>query len=614
MTLLAVYGCGTDAEKRLREALSVGEMKDVGVGGESDGNAATPTTPSAWRYIALVDKTPQESCPVPLEAEWQRAPLFRQGPSALLSEGTFLPPQLERFCEYTWTLAPQNANAAPSFSAADAAKIVRIDADRDIIVPQAPPAKVKALTPKSGTEPTLVGQLPSARPLYVGGHPDVRAALAAAYQGQAGADPVAGAVPKEAEGAPVIAVVDSVGYDDRKANYGRSPARMKHGLAMAALIRDIRCPDGEAGCMGRLFHAQAFPYTAENPMITPSGGPLGSLGSLARALGESVLRWRKMPGGRGPLIINLSLGWDPHLADLSIPAKDHLSLLKGDVTTVPATVQAVHAGLVWAACNQALLIAAAGNNEGEPCEGSLPLAPASWERLPSVRPSVCAAIFGADQVVNKKPEGPEGSLVYAAGGLTYVDTPLPNVRAGSMPARALPALQAVAESIPGRTDGWTGSSVAAATLSAVSARAWSIDPQRSPQEIATLIDASGKKLDLVSDLYLTGGEPEPVRRIIAHDAVAAICAASGQSNSCANPYAPLTAANIQGNVGTALGLYSDSALSGLARISKSVDLECTKRNLICPNGQVVEMQDCRSAGQIIATVSLSAQVLSQPWT
>ncbi len=615
VTLLAVYGCGTDVEKRLQEALSAGESKGDGgasAGGKSDGNAAMPNASAAWRYIAVVSKTPQEPCPTPLAADWQTAPLFRQGPSALLSEGQLLPAPLERFCEYTWTQAPKKANAAPSFSDADTAKIVRIDADRDIVVPQAPPTS--AVTEKSAIEATLVGHpQPLQRRHYFGGQSDVRAALVGAYHGQAGADPVAGAVPKEVEGAPVIAVIDSVGYDDSNANYGRSPARMQHGLAMAALIRDIRCPDGEAGCKGRLFHAQAFPYTAENPMSTPAGGPLGSLGSLARALGESVLRWRKMPVSRGPLVVNLSLGWDPQLADLSIPAKDHVNLLAGDVTTVPATVQAVHAGLVWAACNQALVIAAAGNNDGEPCEGTGPLAPAAWERLPSVRPSACAAIFGKDQVVSRKPEGSGGSLVYAAGGLTYIDKPLPNMRVGSMPGRALPALQAVAEGIPGRSDGWTGSSVAAATLSAISARAWSIDLQRSPHEITARIDASGKKLDFESELYRSGQKGEPVRRIIAHDAVAAICAASGQGKTCANPYAELTLANINKDVGEAFRLHSAAKLSGLDRIRKSVDLECTTRELICPNEQVVELRDCRPKAATIATVSLSAQVLSQPW-
>ncbi len=613
VTLLAMYGCGTDAEKRLREALSAGETKGP-AGGESDGNAAMPAAQIAWRYIALVDKTPQESCPAPLSADWQTAPLFRQGPSATLIEGQLLPAPLERFCEYTWTLAPQGANAAPSFSAIDTAKIVRIDADLDIVVPQAPPVDVAKQD--ASIQPTLVGHPQPATRHYFGGHADVRAALAGAYRRQAGADPVAGKVPKEAEGAPVIAVVDSVGYDDSSAHYGRSPARMMHGLAMAALIRDIRCPDGEAGCTGRLFHAQAFPYTAESPMITPAGGPLGSLGSLARAISESVLRWRTMPKTRGPLIVNLSLGWDPTLADLSIPAKDHLHLLKGDVSTVPVTVQAVHAGLVWAACNRAMLIAAAGNNEGEPCEGSGPLAPAAWEHFPSVRLSACASIFGKDQVaVTKKGQGlVEGSLVYAAGGLTYVDTPLPNARIGSLPVRALPALQAVAEGIPGRSDSWTGSSVAAATLSAVTARAWSVDPQRSAHDIAARIDLSGTKLAYESELFREGTGPEPVRRIIAHDAVAAICTASGQGKTCANPYAPLTGANIQKDVGLALGLHSDTVLSGLAKISKDVDLECQTRERTCLNGQNIKLIDCRPGGQVIASVSPSAQVLRQPWT
>ncbi|MCB9569702.1 MAG: S8/S53 family peptidase [Myxococcales bacterium] len=547
-----------------------------------------PAAPPAWRYVALVKRTASDPCPQPLANGWQVRPLFRQGATQLLLEGGKLPAAIERFCEYSWTQAPQDPASAPAFSAADAGKIVRIDPDRDLVIPQTLPASQVI----SGGR-------------YLGGEADVRRNLSTAYRTHAGALPAA-SVPKEPSGAPIVAVVDTVGFGDAALDYGAVTARLQHGLAIAGFVRDVRCPDGESGCRGRLFHAQAFPYSKASPLVDPGGGPLGSLGSLARALGESVVRWRRMPNTKGPLIVNLSLGWDPELADLgALAPASHMDLLKGQTTTVPATVQAVHAGIAWAACNQALVVAAAGNNIGAPCSGEGPLAPASWERLPSASAALCAQLFGADQVTAPAGDADTGggSLVYAAAGLTYGDAPLPNARAGSLPGRALPAFHAVSESVRGRTDGWTGSSVAAATLSGLAARAWAIAPGLTPQALIQAIDPSGVDLGRSADLHRYDRQAPQLRRIAAQPAFAAVCSAGGVS-PCPNPYAAL-GPSLQSAVSSAMSLKSHPAVVTAPRLTPQRNLDCKQRTLACG----VTLSACGADA-----APPTAPTATQPWT
>ncbi|MEZ4384803.1 MAG: S8/S53 family peptidase [Nannocystaceae bacterium] len=616
--------CSPEAQSRLKAAVSAGDAatETVAIDGllaptaaEAVSLSGSSRAAAAWRYVALTKRATNEPCPSPDSSDWQAAPLFRQGPSVALIESDPLPAPLERFCEYRWANLPTQPAAAPTFAPGEQAKIVRIDPDRDVVVPQQSTLTVQEA---QLAEPTVVGLGGGRRrsPAYLGAAGNLREALADAYRGQAGALPAA-SIAAEPSTAPIVAVVDSAGFSDAEASYGRSAARMRHGLAMAGFVRDVRCPDKESGCLSRQFHAQAFPYTADSPMIDEAGGPLGSLGSLARAVGESVLRWRRMPASRGPLIVNMSLGWETGLGALKVEPAAHMDLLKGDTTTVPATVQAVHASLVWAACNQALLIAAAGNNRGAPCESAGAMAPAAWERLPSPAAPMCAGLFGKDHVTYPREgaDGAAGSLVYAAGGITYRDLPIPSARPDSLPARALPAFQAVADSVPGLTDSWTGTSVAAATLSGIAARAWSLDRQRTPHEIMAAIDPSGRKLDLDADLHRYDRGGANVRRILAHDAFAAVCAATGQQATCANPYAAAPA-NVQALLDASFSVSGNSALSGVSVTRPDADLTCAEVTLSCGSFGSPSLRRCAASGSPTAPLALTAApgATSEPWT
>ncbi|MCA9694070.1 MAG: S8/S53 family peptidase, partial [Myxococcales bacterium] len=573
----------------------------------------------AWRQVAILtyaaaQRDPGRACPPPTAPGWEVAPLLRQGASAtLLKEGAALPTALERFCEYRWTNAPAPATTLPFGPGPLPGGVLRMDPDLDVVEPQAPaPTQlIPSPLPPAPLTPTSLGD----RTIFLGEDGDLRAALADAYREHAAAKAGPAPVPEPAD-APLVAVVDTASYGDSLADYAATAPRRRHGLAMAGLIRDVRCPHGDAACEARIFFAQAFPYSADDPAPREDGGPLGSLGALARAVGEATLRWRATPAPRGPLIVNLSLGWDTKHGALSIEPQEHLSMLKGDVEAVPATVQAVHAAITWATCNRALVIAAAGNNDAGPCGELGPMAPAAWEQLRAPRPAECDAAFDGDVIVYDDEGGArsDGSLLYAAGGLTHVNAPIPNARVDSLPTRALPAFQAVASSIPGRSDSWTGTSVAAATLSGLAARTWPIKHPNAadlatPQELMAAIDATGATMpDLRQSVRRYDRQPGPVRRIDGFTLVAKRCDALGLLGAaCPNPYAPPSVANLHEQLGQRLAVEQ--------RYDSSRERPAAEKSLTCADATV----QCGGEGpvSIVRCGDLPPQTspaLDEPWT
>ncbi len=498
-----------------KDSQPVPEASPVAAGPTRSGaDKPAPVLATARRYVAIFDKTADEPCPAATLPSWSGDRLFRSGDAlALMTPKTAtLPKPLERFCSYAW-LGKGAPAAAPAFDATWTGKQIRIDADLDVVAPQM---------------------------AYLGADAATLDGLAAAFRQRSGSlgSGAASTIYLQTEAAARVAVIDSLGHDDAGLLYAAALPRQRHGLAMAELVRGVRCPNDEAKCRDPLFHAQAFPYTGASPLVQPGGGPLGSVGSLAHAIGEAVIRWRglKLPGA--PLILNLSLAWDPaYGADLTAPGQEatHSQLLVTPSATVPATVQAVHAVLVYAACLDALTIAAAGNNTGGPCEQQGAMAPALWERYPTPDAARCQALFGelpARRTGDPAFASAASALVYAAGGVTADGAPIPIARVGSTPARVLPAFQAVAGAGPRKTDAWTGTSVAAATLSGISAAIWTHAPALTPGQVIAMITGSGEQTRLTAQLTNAGR----ARLVTGHAAFAALCAA--RPGTCTNPYAP----------------------------------------------------------------------------
>ncbi|MCY1007754.1 hypothetical protein OV079_19795 [Nannocystis pusilla] len=537
--------------------------------------------PPVWRrHVALVDKAPAAPCPAASDPGWTAERLFRRGAVAtMLGDKAVLPKPLERFCLYTWAgkTAPL---APPAFAPAD--KVVRVDPDREVVVPQVTslggdPADQAALAPPADklvrVDPDREVVVPQVA--HLGGDPAVRAALADAFLRAVGAQPAGVAGPPVhggVEGPARVAVVDTLGFAEAGLDYTAAAARQRHGIAMAEFVHALRCPDREAGCRDQLFHAQAFPYGPASPLPLASGGPLGSLASLAHALGEAVVRWQTSDMRTSPLVLNLSLGWDPRYGDPLTPVGQeatHTDLLVTPSAAVAATVQAVHAAMVYGTCLEALPIAAAGNNAGAACEQTGLMAPASWERYPAPDRARCESLFGtlpAWRAGDPAVAVTRRALVYGAGGVDATTTPIPIARVNGTPPRVLPAFQAVVGDGARQTDVLTGTSISAASLSALAAQVWSHHRVLGPHEVVALLDASGVATGLSVDI----GVKARAKRIGAHDAFAHLCTIRYRGAACPNPYLPPTSP-----------APAQSAATISAPVSLPRRLTCTSETVQC---------------------------------
>lgn len=495
--LLGVTAC----DKLPSLGSTTSDAPQPGLDASSDpGLAPAPVAP-ARRYVALM----KAGRPCAKLLGWSTKPLFLLTDDAVAAWGARekgidaidMPAPLRRFCVHAWQGAGAPA-AAPAVAGA-----VRVDPDLDVVVPQAIGTKLHAARARRTLE--ALGALPL---------------------------PAHGTSPYDREeGLPYVAIVDTADSQPPGAalpSYSTAAARHQHGVLMALLVESVRCLHREPRCISRQFFAQAFPYDAKHVEPLPSGGQRGSLGSLASAIGEAVARWRTQPDAKSsPLVINLSLGWDLRHGG-ALPLEHHALLdLDNPNPDVPATVQAVHHALTWAACEGALSLAAAGNARGSLCEEQGTMAPAAWEGLPAPSLEACA-LLGVEVDGGRAP----ARLAYGAAGLDGADQPIANSRLGSMPARGLYAMRAVATADGGTyTQAWTGTSVATAALSAIAAQAWGYRPTEPASRLVDLVDGSGTPRPLDARWQSQATSPAAsIRRIDAHAALDAIAPAD-------NPYA-----------------------------------------------------------------------------
>lgn len=366
---------------------------------------------------------------------------------------------------------------------------------------------------------------------------------------------------------PWIAVIDTVSKDHQYStgySYSDAPLKHQHGLAMAEIINDVRCPNRETGCRDRIIFSDAFSNKAA---VAGSTDVLGSMGSLSSAIDAAVEQWqgeKKASRTRARLIINLSLGWDNALYG-ALTGWDHGSvhslepaLLQNTdeailkARSVPPPVQAVYASLVYASCQGALIIAAAGNNTGGTCEQRGPMAPAVWEDTPAPSPRACAMLFNPKADMTKLSSKSPGPLVYAAGAFMHAEEPLPIARRDSTPPRVLPGFAAVAGRLdvpvtnkppatklpkdPRMTDPWTGTSVAAAALSGVAAMVWTHRPDLTAHGVMRLIDGAGVPSSALK-IDLGKNKNQAAVRVSAFEAYEEACKIDIPSPRCGpNPY------------------------------------------------------------------------------
>lgn len=273
----------------------------------------------------------------------------------------------------------------------------------------------------------------------------------------------------------------------------KAPPRSWHGYTLAQIAKDLICaPQGS--CAAQIttqlalpivrFHSGKKKHYKED---LDRGGFIGMQGQLAQAITEEVNAWlqeRRDNPERAPrhLVLNLSVAWDERLFG---------GLDEEWMSDVRAGTQAVYRALQYAAANDVLVLAAAGNKRTVCPRADLPgfcpsdgmLLPAAWENG-----------HPADQACDASRRAP---LLYAVGGLQSGGAPLANARPGGMPRRAAYGEYAVVSSSHPEqpTKIYMGSSIATAVASSIAAVVWDAFPDFTSQEIAELLYSSGEALE-----------------------------------------------------------------------------------------------------------------------
>lgn len=299
------------------------------------------------------------------------------------------------------------------------------------------------------------------------------------------------------------------------------PGKSLHGYTLAQLAADVVCGPaagpGDTPCP-QIATQLAMPrlrFDSKNPAKSRSnqqtGGYFGTLTDLATAISSAVEGWHRCrkhplaPGCAGTprnLILNLSLGWDPAAFGGLEPNADGLK--------TPA--QTVYYALRYAAIRGVLVVAASGNVSGGTPSPAGPTLPAAWEGSPPM---------------DSLPSG-NGPLLYAAGALRADGQPLGSMRLQAMPLRAAFADHVVVGDRTGRPlPPMTGTSVAAAVVSAVAAVVWDYRPDLDRDGVMDLLTRQG--LPLADRAYFwnpgaTPASPAPTAtRVTLCAAVTAAC-------------------------------------------------------------------------------------------
>lgn len=257
-------------------------------------------------------------------------------------------------------------------------------------------------------------------------------------------------------------------------------SRYVHSESVVSVIRSVACVGGEgSSCEQRVF-LQPRPSDAT---VERFGGKPGevrgglSVAELTAAIHET-LEAHAAANTRDRLIINVSVGLDPIKL---IPHKINLDPL--------VTV------LKRASCAGALVIVPAGNSTGT--DG--PLIPASFEAMPSVAPTDCAAMGYQKSVVktdSKNAAAAYAPLVHAVGALDPLDRRLFTVRRWGQPRLAAFGLS-VSVPVPGPTPysfPLSGTSMSAAIVAGVAASVWNVRPELDVHEVMGHVYAGGVTL------------------------------------------------------------------------------------------------------------------------
>ncbi|MCH9681975.1 MAG: S8/S53 family peptidase, partial [Deltaproteobacteria bacterium] len=398
-------------------------------------------------------------CPSFIADGWQMHgdSMFRNGTPGLAAQETQpgqLPQALARYCLYSWVGVP-GAHALPAVPGPD---VLHMGMDSPVVVSNS-----------NGLEEAY------------------RNELADVFLSQAGR--INAWSPKGTH-AVTVAVVDS------ESQMVGEPM-VEHATAMVDIIDELACGgSGGESCAIQTYRSLAMPLMHDGTE-REGGGYYGTRAHVAAGIVEAVLAWRKQAeeGEDSRLVINLSLGWvaegdalcgagesqpycpnTPHVQGL-------LDWIDGPPNPANPTgpeayptrpgAEAVHTALLYASCNGAMVVAAAGNSREGSCN-DVAVAPAAWSYLSAPTATECAALdFFPPQGVSGTNTDPR-PLVLPVSAVDHNDAPIHLTRPNSQTRIVAPGYMATTgeDMMP-----LTGTSISAAVTSAAIARLWASYPE-----------------------------------------------------------------------------------------------------------------------------------------
>jgi hypothetical protein len=341
-----------------------------------------------------------------------------------------------------------------------------------------------------------------------------------------------------------VAVIDSSPTKSPFSTLGRAvPGTSDHGYGVGRVIRELSCPsDGTGGvCIGQIEAHLALPQLDAKTEDRVSGGYFGSQAQLAQAIVEAVDAWssRRQGSPREPtrLVINLSVGWD---AGRGYETTTNAKRLTPGLPAPPShPSMAVRRALEHASCKGAIVIAAAGNRSGTPSTGGA-MYPAAWEAAEAPGRPACETIEGGAYFEERDAIFPTTSvyrpLLWAASGVDARDRPIAATRDKGIARLVAYADEVTAKDGNGFTRSFTGTSMAAAVVTAVATTAWGYAPTLTPAELMTGIYATGVDLGTAAPSDVATKSPSfclgqcssmTIRRVSLGQTLAAMCKGLG---------------------------------------------------------------------------------------
>lgn len=286
-------------------------------------------------------------------------------------------------------------------------------------------------------------------------------------------------------GAPksFVAVVDSARQETTSNE--ASTGTYEHGEVVGRVVRE------ESRNTVGVLSTLALPRNSSG-RIDLKGGYFGFTSDTSLAIVRAVDAWLARTandGIRRPLVVNLSLGWEPaHYFGSAISGSTALLTGYGAASVSSIPQQSVFAAIEYANCAGALVLAAAGNVSQGPSATKTMTLPAAWESVPAPTSARCEQ-FGFGPSFRPAPRANTSPrLVYAVGAVDGADAEVFNARPTGMPrlvayGHAVSVARASATTVS-HTGVMTGSSIATAVASGAASLAWAFAPTTSSHDVA----------------------------------------------------------------------------------------------------------------------------------